>query len=120
VSAAPVPPAAAPETPRGEPKGKTLSDYREASVAPVGFRAAAATAVDNFGLGRRAESARKLAMQTQAAAVTALPAALQVQDVARAGDAAPQNYFSAAMVAGLERYRDMQRRRDAAAPAEGI
>jgi len=24
------------------------------------------------------------------------------------------------MVAGLERYRDMQRRRDAAAPADGI
>jgi len=119
-SAAAVAPAMPPEPAHGDTKGKSLRDYREASVAPVGFRAAAATAVDNFGLGRRAESARKLAMQTQAAAVPALSPALQVQDVARAGDAAPQNYFTAAMVAGLERYRDMQRRRDAAAPAEGI
>lgn len=118
--AAAIPPAAAPEPPRGDSKGKSLSDYREASVSPVGFRAAAATAVDNFGLGRRAESARKLAMQTQAAAVAALPAGLQAQEVGQAGDGAPQNYFSAAMVAGLERYRDLQRRRDAAAPADGI
>jgi hypothetical protein len=110
-------PAAQAEGVRPNGKGKSLEDYRTGAVAPVGFRAAAATAVDNFGLARRAEGARKLATQTQAAM---LPASLQVQDVAQAGEAAPQNYFSAAMVAGLERYRDMQRRRDAAAPADGI
>jgi hypothetical protein len=95
-------------------KGKSLQEYRAAAVVPAGFRAAAAAPVDSFGLNRRAEDIRRFAAQSQTVA-------LQAQDVARGGDAAaPQNYFSAAMLAGLERYRDMQRRRDAAAPADDI
>lgn len=91
-------------------RGKSLQDYRSGAVVPAAHAAPTPATAGHFSLAQRNEATRRLAAQT---------AILNLQQAADPA-AEPQTYFSAAMAAGLDRYREMQRRRDAAAAPDAI
>jgi hypothetical protein len=123
-AAAPLPPAASNEsTPVNQGKGRSLNEYRQSAVNVVGLaaRAPTATGPDQLGFNRRAEANRQLASyRNDVAAAPAVPSTLKAQELVGAANEAAdaQSYFTAQMAAGLERYKQMQRRRETAAPPE--
>jgi hypothetical protein len=110
------PPPAGPEFLPLAGRGRSLAEYRAAAHA-VPLEAMRAP-VPSDPLAFQRNGPRTLA-NYRAEAQNPLPAAIEAQrqaDPAQPG--APQDWISAMMTAGLDRYRDAQRRRDAAAPAQ--
>jgi hypothetical protein len=120
---APAPaPAAAPEFLPTGVRGRSLAEYRAAAHAiPLG---AMRTPVPSDPLAFQRGAPRTLASyrdEAPAAPPPTLPAAIEAQRQAdpTQANSAEQGWVASMMEAGLNRYRDAQRRRDAERPAQG-
>ncbi|MFM7346538.1 MAG: hypothetical protein ACKO1J_14370 [Tagaea sp.] len=100
-------------------RGRSLAEYRAAAHAvPLG---AMRTPVPSDPLAFQRNGPRTLAnYRAEAPAAAELPAPLEAQRQADPAQApsAEQSWVAAMMGAGLDRYRDIQRRRDARRPAQ--
>lgn len=98
-------------------RGRSLAEYRAAAHAvPLG---AMRTPVPSDPLAFQRNGPRTLAnYRAEASATAALPAPLEAQRQADPAQApsAEQSWVAAMMGAGLDRYREIQRRRDASRP----
>ncbi len=111
-------PSRLPETaaaPSGEVRAMSLENYRARAVANPGMTARAPAINDSLGLAQKGEATRALAAYRSQPGANLLPAALQAQQVYENAGDTPQTFFSASMALGLERYRQMQQQREAAA-----
>lgn len=111
---APAPAPAAAPAGSGEMRAMPLDAYRARAHAVMDASTRAPAVNDTLGLGRRAEAARALAAYRSQSATNALPAALQAQEAYEGAGESAETFFSASMALGLERYRQLQLRRDEA------
>jgi hypothetical protein len=95
-------------------RGRSLGDYRAQAHAVLG--SPMRTPVPSDPLAFQRGGARSLANYRAEAPTTTMPATLEAQRLAelQTGATAEQSWVTAMMGAGLDRYRDAQRRRDGA------
>ena len=102
-------------------KGRTLDAYRQSAVVNLGAAARTPSPVEQLGFNRQAETARQSRLNAMATAAPAgQPATLAAQELAGAAKLTPEadTYFAAAMGAGLDRYKQMLRQREAGAGSQ--
>jgi hypothetical protein len=99
-------------------RGRSLDAYRQSAVVSLGAAARTPSPLEQLGFNRQAETARQSMLnatsRTQPAGTPATLAAQELASTAKSSEDA-DSYFAAAMAAGLDRYKQMQRQRDAGA-----
>jgi hypothetical protein len=99
-------------------KGRTLEAYRQSAVVSLGAAARTPSPLEQLGFNRQAETARQsivnAAPRSQPSGTSATLAAQELAGTGKSPDDA-DSYFAAQMSAGLDRYKQMLRQREAGA-----
>jgi len=99
-------------------KGRTLEAYRQSAVVNLGAAARTPSPVEQLGFNRQAETARQSRLNAMPLGQqVGQPATLVAQELVGTAKLTQEadTYFAAAMGAGLDRYKQMLRQREASA-----